>query len=193
MQRFCLTISLIVLAALPLSSVFGCQATTTNVTIDYRGRMVDTLLSEQWECREGVNGLASNLRHSNWYVRKDAAEMLGEIHQRGCPAFSALDPLRTATTDRDENVRLAAAWALGVICEQGRFDGIQAVVKTLARGLRDNFWLVRVASADSLGRIGREANSAIKALVDAGSDDNWWVRMFALHARRRIEESVTSN
>lgn len=151
--------------------------------------MIELLLSEKWDCREGVAGLAANLKHANWYIRKDAAEMLGEIHLRGCPAFSAIDDLRSAMADKDESVRVAAAWSLGVICQDGRFDGIQGVIQTLLAGLRDKFWLVRVASAESLGRIGREANSAIKPLVDAGSDENWWVRMFALHARKRIEAS----
>jgi HEAT repeat protein len=169
--------------------IISC-ATTTYVSYSYKERMVETLLKEKWDCKEAVKSMASNLNHSNWYVRKDAAEMLGEIHLKGCPAFSAIPDLTAAMSDKDENVRLSAAWSLGIICENGQFEGIQHVIQTLSSGLKDKFWLVKVTSADSLGRIGREANSAIKALVDAGSDDNWWVRMFALLARKKIEESV---
>lgn len=179
------------MTCLGIFSTIGCASSGTAVNVSYRTRMVHTLLSEKWDCHEAVRSLASNLSSPNWFVRKEAAEMLGEIHSQGCPAYGAIDDLRSCMQDKDENVRVAAAWALGVICQDSKFDGIQRVIQTLTVGLRDKFWLVRVTSADSLGRIGREANSAIKALVDAGSDENWWVRMFALLARKRIEASAS--
>lgn len=170
----------------------GCVPSQYTNIYTYKSRMIETVLVEKWDCGEAVGSLAKNLKAPNWNVRKDAAELLGEIHTRGCSAFSTLPSLRAAMKDRDENVRLAAAWSMGIICADSKFDGIQDVVKSLIEGLRDEFWLVRVSSADALGQIGREANSAIKGLVDAGSDPEWWVRMSSVMARKRIEESVTS-
>lgn len=184
---------MVLLVTLGTASIisFSCVTTTQTTVYNYKSRMIQTLLAEKWDCHQGVKSLAANLNYPNWLVRKEAAEMLGEIHLGGCPAFSAIEELRASMSDKDENVRVASAWALGIICKNAKFEGIQGVIQTLVSGLRDKFWLVRVASADALGSIGREANSAVKPLVDAGSDENWWVRMFALLARKRIEEVAT--
>jgi hypothetical protein len=172
-------------------SLVGCSTSTTYIVYAYRERMVETPMREKWDCKEGVKSLTYNISHPNWYIRKEAIELLAEIHTKDCSAFSAIPDISSAMHDKDDNVRLAAAWALGVICQNGRFEGIQNVIAALSSGLKDKFWLVRLFAADSLGRIGKEANSAIKALVEAGSDENWWVRMFALLARKRIEAEAS--
>lgn len=49
-------------------------------------------------------------------------------------------------------------------------------IPTLIDALKDEHWVVRGHSANSLGRIGFPAEDVISALMEALGDDDWWVR-----------------
>lgn len=182
---------LLIVSGIAVIAVQTAGCASQNLTIDYKSNMVETLFAENWDCEEAVKSMAKNLDHPNWFVRKEAAEILGALHSRGCPAGNAVNGLKSLVKDRDENVRVAGVWALGIIFADGRSsDELQSVIKTLIDALNDKYWMVSMSAARSLSSIGREANSAIRALVDAGSDSNWWVRMYSLLGRKRIERAA---
>jgi HEAT repeat protein len=117
-----------------------------------------------------VEPLITALRDEEWYVRRAAAEALDELGWKPgqdegaawywmvkrdwekCVALGAIavEPLISALRDEDDDVREAAAEALGEL-------GDSRAVKPLISALRDDrYWRVRKAAAEALGEIGDE-------------------------------------
>ena len=98
---------------------------------------------------------ANSQGDSGWDVRRAAAEALVKI---GTPAVS---PLIQALGDRSENVRAAAAWALGDL-------GDPQAIPALIQALGDQSENVRWAAAWALGDLGdpQAVPPLIKALRD---------------------------
>src|SRR5262249_247160 len=87
-------------------------------------------------------------------IRFDAAEALGK---KGPAAKEAVSALIEALKDRDEDVRDAAAEALGLILKEAKAADAKAAVAALNEVLKDEKPGVRESAALSLGLIGREA------------------------------------
>ncbi len=118
-----------------------------------------------------VPALIQALPNKNRWVRRAAAEALGEI---GDP--QAVPALVQALRDEDEDVRREAAWALGKI-------GASAV-PALVQALQDEDRWVRRAAAEALGKIGDP--QAVPALIQTLQDKNIWVRRAAAEALGEI-------
>ncbi len=108
-------------------------------------------------------------------VRCNAVEALGKL-----PGAEAADLLAgVVRSERDVPVRLAGVRALGRHPEPVATDA-------LADALKDKIYMVRQAAARLLGRRGREAAPAVKALVKAARDPDYGVREQAVVALGRI-------
>ncbi|MDF1665340.1 MAG: HEAT repeat domain-containing protein [Planctomycetota bacterium] len=130
----------------------------------------------------------------------------------------ALEALLNALVDKNEQVRRAAALALG------RFDGDAAhALPTLIRAMRDKVAAVRRAAAKTLGNMGDRALPALKqalvhrdrrmrqgaiyalkkydasgqvvldALEDTLSDTRWYIRRSSLSALGRLKQKALSS
>ena len=109
--------------------------------------------------------------------------------------------------EKDENVRLAAAWALGEMGDQRAIEplinalqdqqrvkeaaakslgeiGDAQAVQALTTILHDDNWEVRGTVAKSLGKIGDQR--AIQALIRSVEDENETVRWYAVQALHEI-------
>jgi len=114
------------------------------------------------------------LREGTPKARFWAARILGEIRDS-----RATRSLGDALTDKEDDVRSASVWALGMIADRAS----AGVVEPL---LRDPVWYVRAHAAEALGRIADP--NAIPAIAQALQDRSWWVRKNAMDALVRIGE-----
>lgn len=112
---------------------------------------------------EQVPGLTKLLKNRDPMTRARAAEDLGLIGAiRAADAEPALPALREALSDKEPNVRRAAAVALGKIRLEGK-----EVVPRLTKLLEDKSPGVVQAAAIALGAFGAEAREALPALQKA--------------------------
>jgi HEAT repeat protein len=88
-----------------------------------------------------VKELWGQLQHTDWWLRKIAAQQMGEERN---PVF--VEALVPALTDSDARVRIAAAEALGKI-------GAPSCIEALTIALKDENDAVREAVADALAKI----------------------------------------
>ena len=124
--------------------------------------------------------LARMLGDGRWYVARNAADLLGELHARETEG-----PLGQALGHSDERVRRAAASALAKL-------GTPGAVQALGSALHDPSPLVRVQVASGLaGRKGaKSATTLTRALDDEGETE---VQLAILAALGRVAtpEAVT--
>src|SRR5262249_5480001 len=92
--------------------------------------------------------------------------------------------LRDALKDPSEEVRIAAAAALGEIG-----PGAKAAVTALSESLRDEAAFVRQRAAEALGHIGAGANPALASLRCALKDKEGAVRVQGALAMWRIDRN----
>ncbi|MFF7709011.1 HEAT repeat domain-containing protein [Pseudomonas sp. NPDC007930] len=107
-------------------------------------------------------------------IRREAVGILGWLHHT--PAVPAL--AQRLAEDEDDQVRRAAAGALG-------FAAQPAVVQALQGALGDPAWAVREEAATTLGKVGDASAGA--ALVQALADGYWQVRLRAARALGRLK------
>ena len=118
-------------------------------------------------------------------VRKKAAQTLGGV---GKNSVSAIGSLVLLLADADEDVVKAANEALGQI--DGNWlqtESARKAIRGLVKRLRDPLGAVRGNAATALGRFGKEAASAVTALVRCAADAIKDVRTAALAALERID------
>jgi HEAT repeat protein len=105
--------------------------------------------------------------------RYSAASTLGMIK-----SSRVMAPLVSALESNNENIRIAAARALGSIKEDS--------VEPLIDALKDNGPGVRAAAAKSLGKV--KDTSAVKPLTVALKDEDKWVREAAAEALGKLKD-----
>ena len=125
---------------------------------------------------EVVNELNQALEDSDWFVRWNAAEALGNIGSE-----TAIPGLLKALEDSDRFVRGKAAEALGKISSETAIPG-------LLKALEHSDVYVRWKAAEALGKIGSE--TAIPGLLKALEDSNKDVRMYAAEALGKISSET---
>lgn len=113
-------------------------------------------------------------------VRGYACMVLMQLGPKGNGAKDALAPL---TKDADVHVRAAAVGALAAVAGDD-----PAVVAATAAALDDPQGEVRFAAADSLGRLGAAANSAVSALRKHAEDPDPVVREAIARALKAINQ-----
>ncbi|MFN6216309.1 MAG: HEAT repeat domain-containing protein [Microcystis sp.] len=121
---------------------------------------------------EVVNQLSQALKDSDWGVRWNAAEALGNISPE-----TAIAELLKALEDSNSDVRRRAALALGKI-------GSETAIMGLLKALEDSDEYVRRNAAFALGNIGSE--TAIAGLLKALKDSDESVRGNAAFALAKI-------
>jgi hypothetical protein len=165
--------------------------------------------------RAALEPLLPLLRDKDRRTRERAAWAIGALGAHGAPA---VEPLRALLKDDHEAVRCAAAVSLGEIgpaaapavpdlirlidegnAAIGAFRGIgpkaRAAVPALIRVLRDKKreWVDRDLAAQSLGRIGAPAESAIphlEAVIGEYPNPDSCVRQACQQAIRRIRKAL---
>ncbi|MCA2700030.1 MAG: HEAT repeat domain-containing protein [Microcystis sp. M179S2] len=125
---------------------------------------------------EVVNELNQALEDSDWFVRWNAAEALGNIGSE-----TAIPGLLKALEHSDRFVRGKAAEALGKISSETAIPG-------LLKALEHSDVYVRWKAAEALGKIGSE--TAIPGLLKALEDSNKDVRMYAAEALGKISSET---
>ncbi|KAB0239985.1 TIR domain-containing protein [Microcystis aeruginosa EAWAG127a] len=121
---------------------------------------------------EVVNELNQALEDSDWFVRWNAAEALGNIGSE-----TAIPGLLKALKDSDWSVRSSAALALGNI-------GSETAIPGLLKALEDSDRFVRGKAAEALGKISSE--TAIPGLLKALEHSDVYVRWKAAEALGKI-------
>ncbi len=116
-------------------------------------------------------------------VRREAAAALRNLGDR---ARDVLDSLADAMRrDKDDLVRQTAVIAIGRI----KSDDAKAAVGPLAEVLKDKFPGVRVAAAETLGKIGTASYDAGPALLEALKDPEASVRLAVVQAMSTVRYS----
>ena len=126
-----------------------------------------------------LNGILRARSPEERFLRRDlflAAELAAESGHADAMWEHLWPGLRRALKDEYENVRRAAAWALGQI-------GMPAV-PALLEALKDNNWWVRQAAAWALGEMGDP--QSVPALLEALKDEGGVVRQAAAEALGEI-------
>ncbi len=108
-----------------------------------------------------VPALISMVRTGKPKVRVRAMTAIGAI---GPKADAALPELSLAIDDRDEEIRTAAAEALGAV---GSGPKERAAILPLLEALKDEDRIVREQAAKALSQIGARTEEAIPGLIDA--------------------------
>lgn len=119
--------------------------------------------------------LTRTLIEGSAYDRAIAAQNIGQMGRAAAPA---LPNLAAALQDKNSTVRVAAAGAL-------RSCGVQAL-GALLEALKDGDSSVRTVAAEGIGRLGREARSAVGALAGRLEDPELAVRVTAVESLARI-------
>ena len=113
---------------------------------------------------------------------RDEAVRLNAAYTLGIIGEPAISALSKSLRDRSENTRLHAAYALGAIGS--------SAVPMLIDALHDVSWGCRASAAKALGDIGRPACEAVPALSQALRDKSNWVRRHAAEALGIIGQPV---
>ena len=135
---------------------------------ELRGKSASARIAAMWVCADRyaaaedgpahLGGLVFDcLRHKQGDVRAVAAEIMPRFQRTSDAAFELSEALK----DRSDRVRAAAALALQ------KYVGIEEalVVDALSDGLQDDVRLVSLRSANSLAAFGRQAQGAVKRLL----------------------------
>lgn len=123
-----------------------------------------------------IETLAAALQHSATYVRRAAAEALGELHDS-----DAVSPLVGALQHQDEEVRQKAADALGKL-------GDACAVAALVNALKDSNEGVRAHAVWALGAI--NDTGSIPSLTTALSDRSPFVRSAVVGVLRKFGQAA---
>ncbi|MBN1679568.1 MAG: HEAT repeat domain-containing protein [Anaerolineae bacterium] len=150
--------------------------------------LLDALSDQDWRVRlqvietlgsiraaEAAPMLTGMLHDAEWRVRWRAAEALGKLNATG----AAVRDLSLALSDNNDDVRIAAAWALRQIKDPG-------AIPALIRALHDCEWRVRWTAAEALWTIGP---AAVPLLLDTLHDRDDYVRRAAGRALAQIGET----
>jgi HEAT repeat protein len=129
---------------------------------------------------ESFPALSKAARDKDNFVRQISVWLLGRVSRDAAP--KAIVELKQAIKDRDAFVRASAVHSLGRLGRMLPHESTQA----LTSALRDENLYVRSSTADALGEIGPTAVEAIGALIAAGQDPEWLVRVTALKALAKI-------
>ena len=124
---------------------------------------------------EAIQTVIASLNDSSRRVRKTAIYQLARI---GTPVKEIVPALFNTLADKDPDVRLLGAIALGRIGEPA--------IPTLIEGLSDEMDTVRKESAVALQHIRPAAIEAIPPLVQALRDENRQVRLATAYALKAI-------
>ena len=109
------------------------------------------------ESKEAVPALIKALKDQDAFVRRYAAQALGEI---GPDARSAASALTTALNDSRKEVQSSAARALGKIGP----SGIETLTGLIKDANKDS--ALRRQAVEALGSVGEAAHSAVPALTE---------------------------
>lgn len=125
---------------------------------------------------------AALLRHSRSRVRWNAAIVLGKIKD-----MRSVTPLiASLATDKDYQVRMWSAEALGKMTETWSVNSLGNAVQALMEALKDRDSNVRQKAAWSLGEM--KATEAVPALIDTlekdGKNSNAGVALFMITGQR---------
>jgi len=115
--------------------------------------------------------LVKDLTHPDAFVRYKSAVLLGKV---GTEAQSAIPALTTALEDGDENVRAAAAGAIGALASWKRSE---YAMKTNS-SVDDTH--------DDMEAVGPTVLSAVPTLIKAMEDDSDRVRLTVVHTLQNI-------
>ncbi len=142
-----------------------------------------TTLVDLWRTPAGV--LTTALRSRSPVVRAAAAEALGR-NRFSSPSKDVIPNLVSALDDKNRDVRLNAAEALVGI------NRAPEAVSPLGLLLLDEERAVRIRAAAALGRMGKVAKPAIKALRSALQDDEMSVRLEAANAMVAVDRQMSA-
>ena len=129
--------------------------------------------------RPALTPLSQAVANSNVNVRFHAVNLLGGLGRDDPPAV--VPALLRALKDDNDNVRRAAAFALGNLAQAPA-----PVVTALLETLTDSSPLVRSTGIQALGNFGAAAKSAVPALVDAVKSGDGGTAAQVAHALMRI-------
>jgi HEAT repeat protein len=124
--------------------------------------------------RAAVGPLVDQRSHGEWKMRSSVADALG--HLGGSRAVDALVELMT---DADSSVRKAAAASLYRIARDDPGSVRKPAERALLDALDDEFYGVRFAASDALGRLGEEV---IDPLAEVADDGGGHERVMAIRA-----------
>ncbi|MCF3597073.1 HEAT repeat domain-containing protein [Planktothrix agardhii 1032] len=158
-----------------------------------------------------IDELIQQLSDSNYWVRWNAAEALGNL---GSASETVIEALLNALSDSNHGVRYYAAEALGKLGnasgtvieallnalsdsdDEVRLNAAEAlndlgntsgtVIEALLNALSDSDDEVRQNAAEALGKLGKASETVIEALLNALSDSNGWVRRNAAWALSQL-------
>ncbi|MBN1429106.1 MAG: HEAT repeat domain-containing protein [Anaerolineae bacterium] len=116
-------------------------------------------------------------------TRRKAARSLAD--QR---SVSGILPLLAAMADRNHNVRLAAARALGILVRQLRWEDREAAIETLREGLGHDSWVVRLHAAYNLVYLEDAASAYV--LRSALQDEELSLRFLTPQAIEQVLERI---
>jgi len=128
--------------------------------------------------KKDVKGLIKALRYEKVFVRREAADALGNIVDS-----RSVDPLITALKDSDRYVRKSAVEALGKI-------GDSRAIDPLITALKDSDKNVRKSAVEALGKTGD--SRVIDPLITALKDSEWFVRESAAEALVKIGQPAVN-
>jgi hypothetical protein len=146
----------------------------THVDAEIRYAAVDALALKG---REALPQLKAALKDPTAYVRYRAAQGMAEIG----PEMTN-EGLQLLQSD-DQELRVLGAILFKHMAEKA--DAAR-VVPVLTKALSDPHFDVRIHAADALGEFGARAEAAVPALIEAGGEDEWWVRDSANLALSKI-------
>jgi HEAT repeat protein len=122
--------------------------------------------------RAAIPPLVEQARHDDWKLRSSIADALGHLGDA-----ESVDTLVELLGDADSSVRKAAAASLDRIARDAPPLVLEAGRDALSLALDDEFYGVRFAASDALGRLGDEIVSDVSDLALSGTPR---VRLMAL-------------
>ena len=129
--------------------------------------------------RQAAMGLVAALADNDVSVRESAARGLGNLGVSDTAVVAALS--RALTSDSDDGVRRAAAWALGQLDDAAAVPALSSALK------RDRDLEVRRTCAWALGQL--EDHSSVEALTAVLNDPDTELRNKAVWALGQIEDA----
>lgn len=165
------------------ASVPALAAGISDPDVRARRAAIDALENLGEEATPAGPALLQALADPDPFVRWSAARTLGRL--RGVDAGKVVGGLRPLLGDRDLDVRLAAAGALG-----RRGPGAADAVPALTRAAATGDPVLRVAAIEALGAIGAAAKSALPVLAESLSASDARVRKAAATVLGGLGESA---
>lgn len=150
------------------------QIVKTDVDAEIRFAAVDALAAKG---REALPQLKAALTDPSGFVRYRAAQAMGEMGPE--MTDEGLQLLQHA----DQELRVLGAILFKHMAKNA--DPAR-VVPALSKAMSDPHFDVRVNAANALGEFGERAAAAVPALIEAGGEEEWWVRDSANLALSKI-------